>query len=42
VIVAGGGAGAVSRPQLGRYSFQLPDLPSSLRLLRDPHATDEE
>nr|WP_189135666.1 hypothetical protein [Wenjunlia tyrosinilytica] len=27
---------------LGRYSFQLPDLPGGLRPLRDPGATDEE
>ncbi|MFC9916043.1 Tn3 family transposase [Streptomyces sp. NPDC127197] len=27
---------------LGRYSFQLPDLPGGLRPLRDPDATDEE
>ena len=26
---------------LGRYSFQLPDLPGGLRPLRDPDATDE-
>jgi hypothetical protein len=27
---------------LGRYSFQLPDLPGGLRSLRDPGAVDEE
>jgi hypothetical protein len=27
---------------LGRYSFQLPDLPGGLRPLHDPGATDEE
>ncbi|MFF5661665.1 Tn3 family transposase [Streptomyces griseofuscus] len=27
---------------LGRYSFQLPDLPGGLRPRRDPDATDEE
>ncbi|MFJ4008020.1 Tn3 family transposase [Streptomyces sp. NPDC090023] len=27
---------------LGRYSFQLPDLPGGLRPLRDPGASDEE
>lgn len=27
---------------LGRYSFQLPDLPGGMRPLRDPDATDEE
>ncbi|MEV5879684.1 Tn3 family transposase [Streptomyces sp. NPDC052101] len=27
---------------LGRYPFQLPDLPGGLRPLRDPDATDEE
>jgi hypothetical protein len=27
---------------LGRYSFQLPELPGSLRPLRDPDATDDE
>jgi TnpA family transposase len=27
---------------LGRYSFQLPDLPGGLRPLRDKHATDDE
>ncbi|MEU0337043.1 hypothetical protein [Streptomyces sp. NPDC006193] len=27
---------------LGRYFFQLPDLPGGLRPLRDPDATDEE
>jgi hypothetical protein len=27
---------------LGRYSFQLPDLPGGLRPLRDPGAPDEE
>ncbi|GAA4622470.1 hypothetical protein GCM10023196_014820 [Actinoallomurus vinaceus] len=27
---------------LGRYSFQLPDLPGGLRPLRDPDATDEK
>lgn len=27
---------------LGRYSFQLPDLPGGLRPLRDPDATDAE
>jgi hypothetical protein len=27
---------------LGRYSFQLPDLPGGLRPLRGPDATDEE
>ncbi|MFD7623526.1 Tn3 family transposase [Streptomyces sp. NPDC059802] len=27
---------------LGRYSFQLPDLPGDLRPLREPDATDEE
>lgn len=27
---------------LGRYSFQLPDLPGGLRPLRDPDASDEE
>ncbi|MDQ0808456.1 hypothetical protein QFZ63_000170 [Streptomyces sp. B3I7] len=27
---------------LGRYSFQLPDLPGGLRSLRDPDAVDEE
>ncbi|MFC9856319.1 MULTISPECIES: Tn3 family transposase [unclassified Streptomyces] len=27
---------------LGRYSFQLPDLPGGLRPLRDKHAVDEE
>nr|WP_285441103.1 Tn3 family transposase [Streptomyces sp. ISL-21] len=26
---------------LGRYSFQLPDLPGGLRPLRDPPAVDE-
>lgn len=26
---------------LGRYSFQLPDLPGGLRSLRDPSAADE-
>ena len=26
---------------LGRYSFQLPDLPGGLRPLRDPDATEE-
>ncbi len=26
---------------LGRYSFQLPDLPGGLRPLRDKHATDD-
>lgn len=26
---------------LGRYSFQLPDLPGGLRPLRDPDAADE-
>ena len=42
---------AVARPSpvvrhhinmLGRYSFQLPDLPGGLRPLRDKDATDEE
>lgn len=27
---------------LGRYSFQLPDLPGGLRPLRDKHAADDE
>ncbi|EGX55278.1 Tn4561 family transposase [Streptomyces zinciresistens K42] len=27
---------------LGRYSFQLPDLPGGLRPLRDPDAVDGE
>jgi hypothetical protein len=27
---------------LGRYSFQLPELPGGLRPLRDKHATDDE
>lgn len=27
---------------LGRYSFQLPDLPGSLRPLRDKYITDDE
>jgi hypothetical protein len=27
---------------LGRYSFQLPDLPGGLRPLRDPDSTDEQ
>nr|WP_254878352.1 transposase [Streptomyces sp. NA04227] len=27
---------------LGRYSFQLPDLPGGIRPLRDKHATDDE
>lgn len=27
---------------LGRYSFQLPDLPGGLRPLRDPDAADDE
>ncbi|MFI5774981.1 Tn3 family transposase [Streptomyces sp. NPDC051658] len=27
---------------LGRYSFQLPELPGGLRPLRDQHATDDE
>lgn len=27
---------------LGRYSFQLPELPGGLRPLRDKKATDEE
>nr|WP_275297145.1 Tn3 family transposase [Streptomyces cyaneogriseus] len=27
---------------LGRYSFQLPDLPGGLRPLRDPGTPDEE
>jgi len=27
---------------LGRYSFQLPDLPGGLRSLRDKHTTDDE
>lgn len=27
---------------LGRYSFQLPDLPGGLRPLRAPDAADEE
>ena len=27
---------------LGRYSFQLPELPGGLRPLRDPDATDDE
>lgn len=27
---------------LGRYSFQLPELPGGLRPLRDKHATDGE
>ncbi|WSF14615.1 transposase [Streptomyces sp. NBC_01353] len=27
---------------LGRFSFQLPDLPGGLRPLRDKDATDEE
>lgn len=27
---------------LGRYSFQLPDLPGGMRPLRDKHATDDE
>ncbi|WP_323181302.1 hypothetical protein [Streptomyces sp. NBC_00154] len=27
---------------LGRYSFQLPDLPGGLRRLRDQDATDEK
>lgn len=27
---------------LGRYSFQLPDLPGGLRLLRDPDAPEDE
>ncbi|WSM52002.1 transposase (plasmid) [Streptomyces sp. NBC_01708] len=27
---------------LGRYSFQLPELPGGLRPLRDPDAADEE
>lgn len=27
---------------LGRYSFQLPDLPGGLRPLRDKHATEDE
>lgn len=26
---------------LGRYSFQLPDLPGGRRPLRDRHATDD-
>jgi hypothetical protein len=28
--------------ELGRYSFQLPDLPGGLRLLRGKDASDEE
>jgi hypothetical protein len=36
VGVGGGRAGV-----LGRYSFQLPDLPGGLRTLRDKHATDD-
>jgi hypothetical protein len=27
---------------LGRYSFQLPNLPGGLRPLRNPDSTDEE
>jgi hypothetical protein len=27
---------------LGRYSFQLPELPGGLRPLRDPDGTDDE
>jgi hypothetical protein len=27
---------------LGRYSFQLPELPGRMRTLRDPNAADEE
>lgn len=27
---------------LGRYSFQLPELPGGLRPLRHKHATDDE
>lgn len=27
---------------LGRYSFQLPELPGGLRPLRDPDAADKE
>ncbi|MEU9456489.1 Tn3 family transposase [Streptomyces sp. NPDC048277] len=27
---------------LGRYSFQLPELPGGLRPLRDKHATDDD
>jgi hypothetical protein len=27
---------------LGRYSFQLPDLPGGLRPLRDKEAADDE
>lgn len=27
---------------LGRYSFQLPELPGALRPLRDPDAADDE
>lgn len=27
---------------LGRYSFQLPELPGGMRLLRDPYAAEDE
>jgi hypothetical protein len=44
-----GAAGIVRWPRgsgfhinmLGRYSFQLPDLPGGLRPLRDPNAPEE-
>ncbi|MET8517534.1 hypothetical protein [Streptomyces sp. NPDC005077] len=32
----------LDRHRLGRYSFQLPELPGGLRPLRDKDATDDQ